>query len=65
MLSEGSYSKNDNSASKKSSSAKKPPKKVLDKWQMLEDDRAKTRSPPRKKINPNVPNDDLIENMLA
>ena len=42
-------------------------KKVLDKWAMLEAEREerKARSPPRKKIDPNVPNWDLIEEMEA
>lgn len=65
MLSEGSNFKEDTSPSKNSTSAQKPAKKVLDKWKMLEDDRAKTRSPPRKMIDPSVPNQDLIEEMLV
>ena len=30
---------------------------------MLEDERNKNKSPPRKAINPNVPNEDLIAKM--
>ena len=42
-------------------------KKVIDKWAMLEAEREerKAKSPPRKKIDPNVPNWDLIEAMEA
>ena len=32
---------------------------------MLADERAKHQSPPRKMINPNVPNQELIDKMLA
>ena len=41
-------------------------KKVLDKWAMLEAEREekKARSPKKRKIDPNVPNWDLIEEMM-
>lgn len=67
MLSEGRTDSQDLEDSAQKTKVKQ--RKIVDKWykwQMLEDDRAKHRAPQpeRVKIDPNVPNLDLIEKMM-
>ena len=66
MLSEArSDSDSEQSKSAQKTSTAKKTKKVLDKWQMLADEREERlkKSPPRRFIDPNVPQVHLIEQM--